>query len=94
MGCVNDPRPAPHWLGPAYSRGCPAPQMSEWPPGKDGGGAGGAGQKLTLPLPPIQRPLQQEPEPPPGQQPKVLRPAVFSKVRYYAYIQYRVIKIN
>jgi len=55
--------------------------MSEWPPGKDGGGAGGAGQKLTLPLPPIQRPLQQQdPEPPPVQQPKVLRPAVFSKL--------------
>jgi len=80
VGCVDDPRPAPHWLGPASSRGCPAPQMSEWPPGKDGGGAGGAGQKLTLPLPPIQRPLQQQEAEPPGQQPKVLRPAVFSKL--------------
>ena len=51
-----------------------------------GGAGAGAGQKLSNPLPPIQRPLlppgQDQPDQPANivSQPKVLRPAVFSKV--------------
>ena len=62
--------------------------MSDWPPGKEGGGAGGAGQKMSNPLPPaLQRPLlahaEQDLAPAATSisQPKVLRPAVFNKVR-------------
>ena len=74
-GRVYEPRPAPSWPG----QGSPAPLMSEWPcqGGEEGGGAGGAGQRLTLPLPPIQRSLQTELQ---TSQQKLLRPAVFSKV--------------
>ena len=60
--------------------------MSDWPPCRDGGGAGGAGQKLTHPLPPILRPQQPDTGQPPDNappnisQPKSLRSAVFSKV--------------
>ena len=50
-----------------------------------GGAGAGAGQKLSNPLPPLQRaplPPHQDQEQPANivSQPKVLRPAVFSKV--------------
>jgi len=76
------PRPPSLW--PPRPHG-PVPHMTDWPPGKEGGGAGGAGQKLSNPLPPIQRPLPGQDQDNPSSsnivsQPKVLRPAVFSKL--------------
>jgi len=56
---------------------------SEWPPGREGGGAaGGAGAKPPPPLPPIPRPPSAKQEDPSEAlvQPKALRPAVFSKL--------------
>ena len=86
-GAVPRPRPAPARPG---CRG-PAPRMSDWPPCRDGGGAGGAGQKLTHPLPPILRPQQPDTGQPPDNappnisQPKSLRSAVFSKVKCFSF---------